>query len=404
MEQILIVSPIVISFLTGYFYLSLKNKTGYAFRFIPLIIVSVSIRSLYLIVNYYKVLFGSTDENPISPPLTLFTIIAAYLFIKELMNKGKRSKLFVTLFLTPPILLFVLYIVIVVSPEMKEQLQYINYWLKNLAVFFSVIFFTINLYKDYKKSDVCNNERRVIISTLMLFFAIFLLYIVTFANITTTKYIWFIPQYVLHILEIISSLIFYSFCFSEYRLSLIEDKRRRLEGFYSLLNHQSHEAKHNVRYNTSLQIESLQHYLEVEPHEELHARPNKEAEKEQYKTAHLQDEELTVYKDKVEEYFDNNSEKLLDSDFSLNLLAEEINVSRYYLSQTFSVKMKTSFSDYLNEVRIEKACKIIANNADISITKLSEQVGYRSRTSFYSHFKRVKGCTPKEYIMKREKQ
>ncbi len=80
-------------------------------------------------------------------------------------------------------------------------------------------------------------------------------------------------------------------------------------------------------------------------------------------------------------------------DLKLEDLAEEFNFNYHYLSAYFNQQMKESFSDYLNRLRIEKACRLL-EESDLSIAQVSSEVGYSEHSYFCRVFKKVMGKTP----------
>ncbi|MBP1988552.1 helix-turn-helix domain-containing protein [Paenibacillus eucommiae] len=83
-------------------------------------------------------------------------------------------------------------------------------------------------------------------------------------------------------------------------------------------------------------------------------------------------------------------------DISLELLADKLNLSRGYLSSYFHENTGTTFSDYLNRIRIRHA-KEMLNQTDGRIQDVALQVGYQNVNSFIRMFKRICGLTPGEY-------
>ena len=80
-------------------------------------------------------------------------------------------------------------------------------------------------------------------------------------------------------------------------------------------------------------------------------------------------------------------------------LAEKFYINTAYLGQLFKKETGSSFSRYLNEIRIEKA-KELLRRTDLHIYQIAERVGYGNSDYFIIKFKEFEGCTPLEYKMK----
>lgn len=93
--------------------------------------------------------------------------------------------------------------------------------------------------------------------------------------------------------------------------------------------------------------------------------------------------------EKMLQYISRNYQE----DLKLEDLAEEFNFNYHYLSAYFNQQMKEGFSDYLNRLRIEKACRLL-EESDLSISQVSSEVGYSEHSYFCRVFKRVTGKTP----------
>ena len=79
----------------------------------------------------------------------------------------------------------------------------------------------------------------------------------------------------------------------------------------------------------------------------------------------------------------------------LSTLASEVFVSTYYLSHLFRDEMNTTFSDYLNKVRVDKAKSCLIEGK--SVTQACEEVGYNEVNYFNKIFKKLVGITPAKY-------
>lgn len=85
-----------------------------------------------------------------------------------------------------------------------------------------------------------------------------------------------------------------------------------------------------------------------------------------------------------------------DKRFSLDDMASLCNISPSYFSKLFNRITGDSFSNYVNQVRVEKACELLANT-DTPITVIALDLGFEDNSYFDKVFKRIKGVTPSVY-------
>lgn len=78
-------------------------------------------------------------------------------------------------------------------------------------------------------------------------------------------------------------------------------------------------------------------------------------------------------------------------------LAKEINVSGHQLSQVLNDNIEKNFTLFVNEYRINEACKILLENTNLTIDAIGDEVGFNSKSTFFATFKRLKGLTPSVY-------
>ena len=81
---------------------------------------------------------------------------------------------------------------------------------------------------------------------------------------------------------------------------------------------------------------------------------------------------------------------------SLSLLEEKLHLNKYYISHLFSGKLGLRFNDYINSLRISEARKLLINS-DLSVTEISEQVGFNTLRTFNRAFSKQTGYSPSEY-------
>ena len=83
-------------------------------------------------------------------------------------------------------------------------------------------------------------------------------------------------------------------------------------------------------------------------------------------------------------------------DMSLNTVAAQVNISPSYFSAIFSGEMGQTFVEYLTSVRLEKARELLMCSS-MRTAEIGYEVGYKDSHYFSYIFKKVVGCSPKEY-------
>ncbi len=89
----------------------------------------------------------------------------------------------------------------------------------------------------------------------------------------------------------------------------------------------------------------------------------------------------------------------LDANLSLDELAKQLQLKPRILSQLINESIGQSFFDFVNNYRINEAKKMLDNPEDPKITVLEVlyAVGFNSKSSFNTLFKKQTGLTPSEY-------
>ncbi len=81
---------------------------------------------------------------------------------------------------------------------------------------------------------------------------------------------------------------------------------------------------------------------------------------------------------------------------TLAAIAAKLNMSEEYFSRYFSKTMKKPFFEFLNEYKINRACKLLIET-DRQISEICYSSGFESIPFFYRQFKKFKDSSPKEY-------
>ena len=81
---------------------------------------------------------------------------------------------------------------------------------------------------------------------------------------------------------------------------------------------------------------------------------------------------------------------------TLDLLAKEFCVSKFYISHTFSEKLKVNLSEYVSSIRAKYAAEQLLSTDD-SITNIALNSGFSSQSTFNRTFLKIYGMSPREY-------
>ena len=82
-------------------------------------------------------------------------------------------------------------------------------------------------------------------------------------------------------------------------------------------------------------------------------------------------------------------------DIKLQDISKQFYITPSALSRAFRTSTGKNFLDYLHEVRITEAKKLM--DGGCSIKDAAFRVGYLNMNNFYKHFKVCEGVTPAEY-------
>lgn len=90
-----------------------------------------------------------------------------------------------------------------------------------------------------------------------------------------------------------------------------------------------------------------------------------------------------------------------ENKISLDDIAHEVGLNKYYISHLFKEVMHCSIPDYLNILRINRAIHLITTTRN-KILDISLDCGFDSQRHFNRVFKEITGATPAQYRKKRE--
>ncbi|MEM8506736.1 MAG: AraC family transcriptional regulator [Bacteroidota bacterium] len=117
-----------------------------------------------------------------------------------------------------------------------------------------------------------------------------------------------------------------------------------------------------------------------------------------YKTSGLAPETIEAHKNRLLQLM--TEEKLFrNNNLTVNDVAKRMNIPRQHLSEILNVYLKTGFQDFLNKYRVEEFVECLRSNKykNYTIMGIANEVGFSSKSSFNTTFKKLKGMTPSQY-------
>lgn len=77
-------------------------------------------------------------------------------------------------------------------------------------------------------------------------------------------------------------------------------------------------------------------------------------------------------------------------------LAETVHLSKSYFMSRFKAAAGVGAAEYINQVRINNACAVLADT-DMTSAQTAFECGFRNLSNFNRQFRKIVGCTPNEY-------
>ena len=106
-------------------------------------------------------------------------------------------------------------------------------------------------------------------------------------------------------------------------------------------------------------------------------------------------------------YSDNEGKRMRDvMDFTIhhydkNIDLDEIssiaNMTPNAFCRYFKQRTNKTYFSFLNELRVEHACKLLTGNKGLTISEIAYQCGFKNLSNFNRKFKEVKNTTPSKY-------
>lgn len=138
----------------------------------------------------------------------------------------------------------------------------------------------------------------------------------------------------------------------------------------------------------------------IEKSNNFYSSENLKSPKNKYHKSLISEELMEMYQVRLERKMMKNK-FFLDKKLSLDNLSQKTNIPNHHLSQLFNLHFNQSFYNYINNLRIEYACELLKEkdiHQKYNIEQLATDCGFNSKVSFNRHFKKIKKCTPSEFL------
>ena len=179
-----------------------------------------------------------------------------------------------------------------------------------------------------------------------------------------------------------------------YKNRQLKDKNRKLyERNIEMMNSEDIEIKSLKNLNNDTEEEIFDETEVTDDESEANA------EGEKYKNSSLSVEDKKELLAKILNVMEDVDE-ICSISFSAERLAQLTDSKYKYVSQVINEKYGCNFNMFLNKFRIKEACRRFSDvntYGQYTIDAMSQSLGFKSRTTFTSSFKKIIGITPSQY-------
>ena len=357
---------------------SSKNGKDKSMLYLNLLILSISLNNIQSWVLENKLFQHKFALDYIQIPWHFLAMPFLYMFLINYLNI--TSKTYNLLKIVIP--LFILSIVAQVSfvlyySNVKTN-TYQDFIYERYTSIEEIISFTISISLFIYSYYLLKKEK---------LFSILLSYdnlkwINTFFKLSSLGYILWISALVIKV-----SLNFKGFMFSYYPLRIYTTILIYWLGYQGLRQLRILKERQHIRQ----EISTTPPYF-IEKQQEITLNSNNHG---------ISEEQLEKYKEYFSDidYLIRSEKKFLLAKYTLQNLASESDFSPSTLSLIINTIANKSFIDYLNEMRIEQAKKLLTNPnyEKYTIASIGLESGFNSKSTFFTVFKKHTGITPFTY-------
>jgi AraC-like DNA-binding protein len=95
-----------------------------------------------------------------------------------------------------------------------------------------------------------------------------------------------------------------------------------------------------------------------------------------------------------------NTKGYTETGVTIDQVAQQLKTNRTYLSNYMNMHRKVTFKEWINQLRIEDAKRLMKDHPDMPVAQIGVQVGIPDKSNFGRQFTRVTGISPKTWRKK----
>ena len=92
-----------------------------------------------------------------------------------------------------------------------------------------------------------------------------------------------------------------------------------------------------------------------------------------------------------------------DSDLSIDMIADEVGISRVHLHRKMKELTGQTPHDFIRNIRLKRAATLLAGHG-MNVTEVMYACGFSNSTSFSTVFKKFYGMSPRDYMREHEER
>ncbi len=111
---------------------------------------------------------------------------------------------------------------------------------------------------------------------------------------------------------------------------------------------------------------------------------------------------INLPKGRLDKVYENSINNFNDSSICLANVAASINMNKAAFCRYFKKITNKTYFEFLNEIRIGHACKMLIEDKNKNISDIAYSSGFNNMSNFNRQFKLIKGKSPSTYIKLRK--